>query len=67
MKKYLLFSLALLFLVSINSFVFAQKVELIFSHKFHHEQEISCADCHEPANTSKLPTDNLLPDLASSS
>jgi hypothetical protein len=63
MKKYFLISLALLFLVSLNSFIFAQKVELIFSHKFHQEQEIGCADCHQKASTSKLPTDNLLPDM----
>lgn len=65
MKKYFLFSLALLFLVSMNSLILAQDVELIFSHKFHHELEIGCADCHEMASSSKLPTDNLLPDMES--
>lgn len=34
-----------------------------FPHKYHvEEEELSCTDCHEGVNESRLATDNLLPD-----
>lgn len=37
------------------------KSELIFSHQLHQAQEMSCADCHAAADSSRLAMDNLLP------
>ncbi|MBN1350443.1 hypothetical protein JXJ21_13595 [candidate division KSB1 bacterium] len=42
----------------------AQKLELIFSHKYHQSDVgTSCSDCHARADSSKLAQDNLLPDM----
>jgi hypothetical protein len=41
---------------------FSQQQDLIFSHKFHLEDAgARCADCHQPADSSLSPRDNLLP------
>jgi len=48
-------------LLIIHDFAAAQKIDLIFSHKFHYEQDLGCADCHPAADTSQLASDNLLP------
>ena len=37
------------------------KSELIFSHERHAEMEIECIECHEPAFTSTVAADRLLP------
>jgi len=42
----------------------AQKLELIFSHKFHAEDaEVECTSCHMAAEESASSADNLLPDM----
>jgi len=44
--------------------LYAQPVELIFSHKLHSESvEAFCTDCHGAADTSAMSSDNLLPDM----
>ncbi len=48
---------------SLSYILFAQELELIFSHKYHAEEvSVACTDCHL-AETSTSPTDNLLPDM----
>ncbi len=45
-------------------FTYAQKVELIFSHKYHAEEVgASCTDCHAAADTSTSSAHNMLPDM----
>lgn len=36
---------------------------LIFSHRLHSEVEAGCAVCHAQADSSRQPSDNLLPDM----
>ncbi|OQX96060.1 hypothetical protein B6I21_02180 [candidate division KSB1 bacterium 4572_119] len=63
MKRKVLIIISLTFLVALTYLLFAQNVELIFSHKFHAEDvEAECADCHK-ATESKLAADNLLPSM----
>lgn len=62
MKRLLIFTVwALLIFSGISS---SQDVDLIFSHEMHvTELGTSCTDCHAAAETSLLPTDNMLPDM----
>jgi len=54
----------LLSLCLLTAGAYAQKVELIFSHKLHTEDvEATCTDCHASADTSVLSSHNLLPDM----
>lgn len=44
--------------------VYAQKVDLIFSHKFHAEEVgADCIACHALAEESVVPVDNMLPEM----
>jgi hypothetical protein len=62
MKK-IIFILGLFSVGMLSYLLFAQDVELIFSHKYHAEEVgASCADCHS-ADSSALATDNLLPNM----
>ena len=64
MNKIVALCLALLLIITF-SYLFAQELELIFSHKFHAEEVgTTCTDCHS-AKESAVPTDNLLPDMNS--
>ncbi len=61
MKK-LIFGVFLLFGVIWASQQIQWKSDLIFSHKFHHDEvEADCAVCHKSALTSEQGTDDLLP------
>ena len=63
MKRIIIFSLALIFLTLIITYLTAQNVDLKFSHKYHmKEVETACDDCHDAA-TSMSAQDNLLPDM----
>lgn len=62
MKK-IIFILGLFAVGMLSYLLFAQDVELIFSHKYHAEEVGSaCSDCHK-AEESALATDNLLPNM----
>ena len=62
MKK-IIFILGLFFIGMLSYLLFAQDVELIFSHKYHAEEvEAECTDCHN-AGESALAADNLLPNM----
>jgi len=62
MKK-IIFILGLFAVGMLSYLLFAQDVELIFSHKYHAEEvEAECTDCHK-AEESTLATDNLLPNM----
>ena len=64
MKQSSILLLAFLLLILLVSFVNAQKVELIFSHKFHAKDvEAECVSCHVLAEESALAIDNLLPEM----
>jgi len=63
MKKFIIFSAIAAVLLVISFILFAQELELIFSHKYHAEEiGAICTDCH-PAGESELASDNLLPDM----
>ncbi|MBN2008714.1 hypothetical protein JW960_05170 [candidate division KSB1 bacterium] len=63
MKKTIRVCLVLLGILILSYLVFAQQVELIFSHKYHAEQVgAACTDCH-PVDQSDAATDNLLPGM----
>lgn len=65
MNKRIIVLIGLIFFVALAFWLFAQEVELIFSHKFHAEEvEAECSNCHQVA-TSNLPADNLLPNMES--
>jgi hypothetical protein len=57
-------AILLSFLLVCSGLANAQKVELIFSHKYHAEEVgAACVDCHAAADTSSLSSHNLLPDM----
>ena len=63
MKKVIYLVIALSGLIALSYILFAQELELIFSHKYHaKEVEADCIDCHK-AGESDLSADNLLPDM----
>jgi len=63
MKKTYLLPVILIVLF-IAGLIHAYETDLIFSHQLHSEAvEAPCAACHEAAETSTEPTDNLLPDM----
>ena len=63
MKSKIVISIGIIFLISFTYFLFAQDVELIFSHKYHAEEvEAACTECHK-AEESTQATDNLLPNM----
>lgn len=64
MKK-IIFILGLFTVGMLSYLLFAQDVEIIFSHKYHAEEVgVGCSDCHN-AEESALATDDLLPDKPS--
>ena len=63
MKKIIFLIIVLSTALIMSYLLFAQDLELIFSHKYHAEEvEAACTDCHK-ADESALPADNLLPDM----
>jgi len=63
MKKVIFIVITLAAVLTLSYLLFAQKLELIFSHKYHAEEvEAACADCHNVAE-STVATDNLLPNM----
>ncbi|NOY58832.1 MAG: hypothetical protein GXO75_07845 [Calditrichaeota bacterium] len=64
MKHFMLFLFLVLFSISISETCSAQKLDLVFSHKYHVEEVgAECTDCHAAADSSMQPKDNLLPDM----
>ncbi len=62
MKKFYNFLLVIVIVFVITGIIRANDSDLIFSHQFHSsEVEAPCAACHQAAETSENPADNLLP------
>lgn len=65
MKKFIILGAVSATLFTLSFFLFAQELELIFSHKYHAEDVGAvCSECH-PVEASDLASDNLLPDMDS--